>query len=479
MNVSELVEKAMEKKPFATGAYGSIYKYENKVIKIIRPDKDVGVENMIEIDMMNRMVHPNVMNAEKIEFFENKGEKNIAIIMESADIDLWDLLDLSRLEKSDKKLGIDKPSDETKEKIIIDICKGLAALHSRNILHLDLNPNNILIFGNNAKIADFGLSLLLYDTYRKNDQLLITWTHRPPEINKKTGFYKYSKATDVWALGLLIYSIIFDGQLPFKVDQEKHEDNFHTLKYQKKMLTRIKKRFKNHKFNKPYGELCIQLLDPDFNKRPSMDTVLNILNQEPQVLILTNKQFNYEKITDYSIYHYYAFNALYILCSEMNPRISTLFLAADLYHKTHNIKLGRPLNREYLQRMISCFYLAWKYFEDRICFPEEICEILRNRITKNQLFQTEFIILQHCSIFNFDLCLNSDSIDSLIQRFDNLIHPTLYFHFLPKNTSSSCPITHFIPLFKKTSHSNNTFLTINTFLKTKYLQDQQTINSLP
>lgn len=44
--------------------------------------------------------------------------------------------------------------------IIIDICSFLEIIHSRNIAHLDLRPENILI-GNDGKvkICDFGSSI--------------------------------------------------------------------------------------------------------------------------------------------------------------------------------------------------------------------------------------------------------------------------------------------------------------------------------
>ena len=47
-----------------------------------------------------------------------------------------------------------------KVNISLDICDGLAYLHSKRIAHRDLKPENILLFGQmlQAKISDFGTS---------------------------------------------------------------------------------------------------------------------------------------------------------------------------------------------------------------------------------------------------------------------------------------------------------------------------------
>jgi serine/threonine protein kinase len=43
-------------------------------------------------------------------------------------------------------------------RIFDHICLGVCELHSVGIIHRDLKPDNILLFGETAKVSDFGLA---------------------------------------------------------------------------------------------------------------------------------------------------------------------------------------------------------------------------------------------------------------------------------------------------------------------------------
>ncbi|XP_035691989.1 phosphorylase b kinase gamma catalytic chain, skeletal muscle/heart isoform-like isoform X1 [Branchiostoma floridae] len=90
-------------------------------------------------------------------------------------------------------------------------------LHDLNIVHRDLKPENILIQGKlEIKVSDFGFAVRL-----KEEQLLKELCGTPgylaPEVLKCSmidGFAGYGKEVDMWACGVIMYTLLA-GQPPF------------------------------------------------------------------------------------------------------------------------------------------------------------------------------------------------------------------------------------------------------------------------
>ncbi|MCB1141363.1 MAG: bacteriohemerythrin [Leptospiraceae bacterium] len=102
--------------------------------------------------------------------------------------------------------------------ISISICKGLEEVHSQNIIHKDINMNNILISESNhqIKIIDFGISTRLdlktLDIIHP-DKLEGTISYISPEqtgrMNRSVDF-----RSDLYSLGIVFFEM-FTGRLPF------------------------------------------------------------------------------------------------------------------------------------------------------------------------------------------------------------------------------------------------------------------------
>ena len=97
-----------------------------------------------------------------------------------------------------------------KAKLMLDTAKGLTYLHTNGILHLDIKPDNVLVFSLdeiitvNGKRTDFGSirnvnTLMTNMTFTKG---VGTPTYMAPEVLNKE---KYKKPADIYSFGVMIY----------------------------------------------------------------------------------------------------------------------------------------------------------------------------------------------------------------------------------------------------------------------------------
>nr|XP_020666278.1 membrane-associated tyrosine- and threonine-specific cdc2-inhibitory kinase [Pogona vitticeps]XP_020666279.1 membrane-associated tyrosine- and threonine-specific cdc2-inhibitory kinase [Pogona vitticeps] len=91
-----------------------------------------------------------------------------------------------------------------------DLLQGLHHLHSRNLLHMDVKPANIFLSSSNiCKLGDFGLMLEL-DSGDLSDAQEGDPRYMAPELLHG----EYTKAADVFSLGITILEIACNMELP-------------------------------------------------------------------------------------------------------------------------------------------------------------------------------------------------------------------------------------------------------------------------
>eukprot|EP01065_Artemidia_motanka_P003233 TRINITY_DN1153_c1_g1_i1.p1 TRINITY_DN1153_c1_g1~~TRINITY_DN1153_c1_g1_i1.p1 ORF type:complete len:168 (+),score=40.41 TRINITY_DN1153_c1_g1_i1:49-552(+) len=97
------------------------------------------------------------------------------------------------------------------------MCQGLDYLHTQNILHRDIKPDNLLVDGDgNVKWCDFGVSAARDADGDGEDDDVLDTEGTPAFLSPEqcTQTKVPGRMVDMWALGVTLYCITY-GQLPF------------------------------------------------------------------------------------------------------------------------------------------------------------------------------------------------------------------------------------------------------------------------
>ena len=98
--------------------------------------------------------------------------------------------------------------------LIRDAARGVAAAHARGVVHRDIKPDNLLVDAKGRlRVTDFGIAFAdRADRLTQTGAMVGTPVYMSPEqFHRKD---KPSPASDVWALGVLLYVALAD-ELPF------------------------------------------------------------------------------------------------------------------------------------------------------------------------------------------------------------------------------------------------------------------------
>ena len=96
-----------------------------------------------------------------------------------------------------------------------EISNALMYAHERNIFHRDVKPQNILVNGyGHFKLGDFGIARIV----EKSNSYLSqrgTVDYMAPEVYWESGKYDQIARADIYSLGIVLYSFLNQGRLPF------------------------------------------------------------------------------------------------------------------------------------------------------------------------------------------------------------------------------------------------------------------------
>ena len=91
--------------------------------------------------------------------------------------------------------------DEQVKSVIYQTLKGLEYMHKHGFFHRDMKPENLLVNGDDVKIADFGLAREIRSRPPFTDYVATRW-YRGPEILLRST--TYNSPIDIFALGAIM-----------------------------------------------------------------------------------------------------------------------------------------------------------------------------------------------------------------------------------------------------------------------------------
>ncbi|MFG1898956.1 protein kinase domain-containing protein [Micromonospora carbonacea] len=150
-----------------------------------------------------RLCHPNITNVYDYGESEQVGQTVPYVVME--------LVDGGPLSA---RLGRDGTLP-WREAVTIgaEVTSALATAHARGVVHRDVTPGNVMLTSTGVKVVDFGISALAGESEKGADGTLLgTPAYLAPE---RLDNGQVSPATDVYALGLLLYRML-TGRLPWQ-----------------------------------------------------------------------------------------------------------------------------------------------------------------------------------------------------------------------------------------------------------------------
>ena len=97
------------------------------------------------------------------------------------------------------------------------VLEGLTYIHSKDIVHLDLKPNNVVCVSRDnedqrVKIIDFGLARSLQGSPSLGLSMVGTLEFMAPEVMSCRGT---NTAADMWSTGVIVFMMVTGGYSPF------------------------------------------------------------------------------------------------------------------------------------------------------------------------------------------------------------------------------------------------------------------------
>ncbi|GAB1640585.1 serine/threonine-protein kinase [Krasilnikovia sp. MM14-A1259] len=209
--------------PIAAGNFGSVYAArhattgDESALKFVatgpvgrRQFRDLHELAQREVEFSRHAAHAHVVTVLDSLVVADPGaafDGAIVLVMERAAGSLQDRIDAA---------AGDGPVPEA-DRLIVEVCTGLAYLHQAGWVHGDLKPSNILLRPDgSACLADFGLVTRVEGTHGYGLPLGSTDYTPPERADERLGErgVQVRPSADVWALGVTAHQLLTGGAFP-------------------------------------------------------------------------------------------------------------------------------------------------------------------------------------------------------------------------------------------------------------------------
>ncbi|KAF4127298.1 Protein kinase domain [Phytophthora infestans] len=197
--------------PIGAGSYGTVYLARDEDTGCLMAVKEVPIleetdsaikEATREVELLRGLKHENIVKY--LGCHVDNAAQTLSIFTE------W--VPGGSLEHNRKLFG---GNERVVRRFTHQLLSGVAYLHSKNIIHHDIKPANILVDQNGVvKIADFGSSRLINSATMSNastPSLHGTPNYMAPEVIKQSS--GRSRKADIWSIGCTVLRLLTGGPL--------------------------------------------------------------------------------------------------------------------------------------------------------------------------------------------------------------------------------------------------------------------------